>query len=113
MRMPAITPGQRWLPAMMNSREMCVTQDRRGHFRALIVDENGDIVAEARGRTAQEAEANAKAIAAVPAMLEELVETREAILAAAKDTLWCSDANPAETVVDHIDAALRLAGATP
>jgi hypothetical protein len=43
--------------------------------------------------------------------VEALTEAREAILGAARDTLWCSDKWPAETVVDHIDATLtKLTG---
>jgi hypothetical protein len=41
---------------------------------------------------------------------EALEEARTAIMEAARDTLWCSDKWPAETVVDHIDAALSHNG---
>lgn len=55
-----------WLPFRMNSSTILTTRDRRGFHRCAAVDSAGDIVAETRGKTEDEAQARVLLIAAAP-----------------------------------------------
>lgn len=68
-----------WLLARMNSRTVMVAgPDRRGLFKCLVMEADGEIVAEVRGKTAEEAEARAHRVAAAPDLLEALEKLKTA-----------------------------------
>jgi hypothetical protein len=66
------TPGP-WAAARINASSVNVIPDRIHGFKAQVVaGDRGDMVAHAFGRTADEADANARLIAAAPELLEAL-----------------------------------------
>lgn len=63
---PAFTPGP-WSPFYANQHTINTTQDRRGFYRCTVIQmPSAEITAEARGKTEDQARANASLIAATP-----------------------------------------------